>query len=43
MTPDMIPQPVLFPDLLDNVLVALFDRRHASFDGEGAVLLKATE
>ena len=42
MTPQKIPQTVLFPDLFDKPLVATFDRQHASSDG-GAVLLKATE
>ena len=42
MTPQKIPQTVLFPDLFDKPLVATFDRQHASSDG-GAVLLKAAE
>ena len=42
MTPQTIPQTVLFPDLFDKPLVATFDRQHASSDG-GAVLLKAAE
>ena len=40
MTPDTIPQTVLFPDLFAKPLVATFDREQASSDG-GAVLLKA--
>ena len=40
MTPDTIPQTVLFPDLFAKPLVATFDRVQASSDG-GAVLLKA--
>ena len=39
---DTIPQTVLFPDLFDKPLVAMFDQPHASSDG-GAVLLKAAE
>ena len=42
MTPDTIPQSVLFPDLFDKPLVATFNQEHASSDG-GAVLLKAAE
>ena len=42
MTPDTIPQTVLFPDLFAKPLVATFDREQASSDG-GAVLLKAAE
>ena len=42
MTPDTIPQTVLFPDLFDKPLVATFNQEHASSDG-GAVLLKAAE
>ena len=42
MTPQTIPQPVLFPDLFAKPLVATFDQEHASSDG-GAVLLKAAE
>ena len=42
MTPQTIPQTVLFPDLFDKPLVATFDRQHASSD-VGAVLLKAAE
>ena len=42
MTPQKIPQTVLFPDLFDKPLVATFDRQHASSDG-GAVLLTAAE
>ena len=42
MTPDTIPQTVLFPNLADRPLVAAFDRRQAS-SGGGAVLLKAAE
>ena len=42
VTPQTIPQTVLFPDLFDKPLVATFDRQHASSDG-GAVLLKAAE
>ena len=42
MTPDTIPQTVLFPDLFATPLVATFDQEHASSDG-GAVLLKAAE
>ena len=40
MTPDTIPQTVLFPDLFAKPLVATFDREQASSDG-GAVLLTA--
>ena len=39
---DTVPQTVLFPDLLDKPVVAIFDQPHASSDG-GAVLLKAAE
>ena len=39
---DTIPQTVLFPELFDKPLVAMFDQPHASSDG-GAVLLKAAE
>ena len=42
MTTPTLPQTVLFPDLFDKPLVAMFDRQHASSDG-GAVLLKAAE
>ena len=42
VTPDTIPQSVLFPDLFDKPLVATFNQEHASSDG-GAVLLKAAE
>ena len=42
MTPETIPQTVLFQDLFDMRLVATYDRQHASADG-GAVLLKAAE
>ena len=42
MTPDTIPQSVLFSDLFDKPLVATFNQEHASSDG-GAVLLKAAE
>ncbi len=42
MTPQTIPQTVLFPDLFDKPLVATFNQEHASSDG-GAVLLKAAE
>ena len=42
MTPDTIPQTVLFPDLFAKPLVATFDREQASSDG-GAVLLTAAE
>jgi hypothetical protein len=35
-------QTVLFPDLFDRLIVATFDRAHASSDG-GAVLLKAAD
>ena len=42
MTPDTIPQTVLFPDLFAKPLVAAFDREQASSDG-GAVLLTAAE
>ena len=42
MTPPTIPQTVLFPDLFDKPLVAMFTQEHASSDG-GAVLLKAAE
>ena len=42
VTPETIPQTVLFPELFDKPLVAAFDREHASSDG-GAVLLKAAE
>ena len=42
MTPQTIPQTVLFPDLCDKPIVATFDRQHPSSDG-GAVLLKAAE
>ena len=33
MTPDTIPQSVLFPDLFDKPLVATFNQEHASSDG----------
>ena len=33
MTPDTIPQTVLFPDLFDKPLVATFNQEHASSDG----------
>lgn len=39
---DSSTQSVLFPDLIDRSLVAMFDRPHASSDG-GAVLLKAAD
>ena len=47
MTPQTIPQTVLFPDLFDKPLFATFDRQHASSDGgaghcqlvEGSALL----
>ena len=42
MTPDTIPQTVLFPDLFDKPLFAQFNQEQASSDG-GAVLLKAAE
>ena len=42
MTPDTIPQSVLFPDLFDKPLVATFNQEHASSDG-GGVLLEAAE
>ena len=42
MTPETIPQTVLFPDLFDKPLFAQFNQEHASSDG-GAVLLKAAE
>ena len=32
VTPQTIPQTVLFPDLFDKPLVATFDRQHASSD-----------
>ena len=42
MTPDTIPQSVLFPDLFDKPLFAQFHQEQASSDG-GAILLKAAE
>ena len=42
MTPDTIPQTVLFPDLFDKPLFAQFHQEQASSDG-GAILLKAAE
>ena len=42
MTPETIPQTVLFPDLFDKPLFAQFNQEQASSDG-GAVLLKAAE
>lgn len=42
MRDDTIPQPVLFPDLVNKPLVATFDQPNASSDG-GAILLKAAE
>ena len=39
---DSSTQSVLFPDLIDRSLVAMFDRAHASSDG-GAMLLKAAD
>ncbi len=42
MRNDTISQTVLFPDLFNTPLVAMFDQPHSSSDG-GAVLLKAAE
>ena len=42
MRDETIPQTVLFPDLFNTPLVAMFDQRHASSDG-GAILLKAAD
>ena len=42
MTPDTIPQTVLFPDLFNKPLFAQFHQEQASSDG-GAILLKAAE
>lgn len=42
MNDTTVPQPVLFPDLVDRPLVATFDQAHASSDG-GAILLKAAD
>ena len=42
MTDETIPQPVLFPDLVAKLLVATFDRAHASSDGR-TILLKAAD
>ncbi len=42
MNDDTIPQTVLFPDLFEKPLVAMFDQAHASSEG-GAVLLKAAD
>ena len=42
MTFNTISQTVLFPDLVDKLLLARFDQPHTSSDG-GAVLLKAAE
>jgi len=39
---ETIPQSVLFPDLFNKPVIAIFDQPHASSDG-GAVLLKAAE
>ena len=39
---DSSTQRVLFPDLIDRSLVAMFDRPHASSDG-GALLLRAAD
>ena len=42
MNTETVPQPVLFPDLVDRPLVATLDQEQATSDG-GAVLLKAAE
>ena len=42
VTPDTIPQTVLFPDLFDKPLFAQLHQERASFDG-GAILLKTAE
>ena len=42
MNDDTIAQTVLFPDLFNKPLVAMFDQPHASSDG-GAILLKAAD
>lgn len=42
MTKSTTQQSVLFPDLFDKPLVAIFDQEHSSSDG-GAILLKATD
>ena len=42
MTPDTIPQTVLFPGLFDKPLFAQFHQEQASSDG-GAILLKVAE
>ena len=42
MTPETIPQTVLFPDLFNKPLFAQFHQEQASSDG-GAILLKAAE
>ena len=35
MTPDTIPQSVLFPDLFDKPLVATFNQEHARYSVTG--------
>lgn len=42
MNESKVPHTVLFADLFDKPVVAIFDQRHASSDG-GAVLLKAAD
>ena len=42
MNDETVPQSVLFPDLFERPVTAIFDQAHASTDG-GAVLLKAAD